>query len=409
MFKSHPLFLYPDFRRLFLGRITSALGDKIFTIALAWWMIQRNDSTMLGLLMAVNVAPVVIFGPAMGTLADRHDRRKCMLIADLARSAVVLLLWVFYTNGSLSNGLLFGLVFLTGSFTPLFEGSASSSLMELTDGKDLERVVAMDSMVMHVAAAMGAFAGSLFLVWLGIGGAFLLYSITFLISFSFIFRIRKALPSQATEAGYLTQLMQGFAYLKSEAPLFSLVALFALLNFFIAPIMLFIPMMVKEHLSAGVTWLAILEGALALGSVLTAFGLSLKNPFKNAYPAIGLAILSMSLLILAMAHSHQRYTVMLLVLLTGAGLSIVNTLAISLFQGHVPDHLKGRFFAILNTLCFAAMPLAFLINGMALKTISLKHLMIMNALAALFLSLPAFFIPRLPEAQTSDAEEQIPA
>ena len=88
---NHPLVLFRDFRHLFAGRLISSIGDKFFTIALAWWVISQGDADSrinLGILMALNLLPIVLFGPFMGTLVDRFDRRKCMLLADLCRGSL---------------------------------------------------------------------------------------------------------------------------------------------------------------------------------------------------------------------------------------------------------------------------------------------------------------------------------
>jgi MFS family permease len=100
--KEHPLALFSDFRRLFAGRLISAVGDKFFSIAIAWWVISRsgaNSKFQLGLVMGVTVIPVVLFGPALGTLVDRSDKRRVMLVADGARALCVFILaWLLYTD-----------------------------------------------------------------------------------------------------------------------------------------------------------------------------------------------------------------------------------------------------------------------------------------------------------------------
>ena len=103
--RTHPLALFADFRRLFAGRVVSAVGDKFFSIAIAWWVLSEAgaDSKLhLGLIMAVNVLPVVVFGPLLGTLSDRTNKRRVMLAADAARAALVLTLALLLWSGRLS-------------------------------------------------------------------------------------------------------------------------------------------------------------------------------------------------------------------------------------------------------------------------------------------------------------------
>ncbi len=397
--QDHPLVQFPDFRRLFLGRLISALGDKIFTIALAWWVVSNGGESsklMLSILMAVNVAPVVLFGPAMGTVADRVDRRRCMIVADAARAALVFTLLIALKYCWLAHSILFALVFATAAFSPLFESAASSSLAELTDEEHLGQAVAADGMVMNVSTAVGAFVGSVFIAFAGIGGAFLLNAVSFLVSLCFVWRIRTPLAPHAAQEPYLKQLREGLTFLVKDRAVISMTLLFALLNFFAAPLMLFIPMLVKFRLNTGVSWVALFEGALAVGSALTAFAISVRNPFRRTYLAMFGVIILMGLALIGVGLAMNRAILFGLFLLTGSTLAVVNTLALGLFQEYIPPAMKGRFFAILNTVCFAVIPFSFVTNGILSQHFPLKVLIILNGVLTLVLAVPLLFIERIP-------------
>src|SRR6056297_3586878 len=120
--KNHPLLLFPDFRKFFAGRFASAIGDKFFSIALAWWVVNRggpNASLHLGLLMTMTMLPIVIFGPVMGTLADRFHRKKCMISSDAARLSLLLIISALLATERLTLPVLYLLVFAISTFMPL--------------------------------------------------------------------------------------------------------------------------------------------------------------------------------------------------------------------------------------------------------------------------------------------------
>ena len=66
--------------------------------------------------MAMNVIPVVVFGPLLGTLSDRSDKRRVMLAADAARSGLVLLLAGLLWSGRLNLYWLYAICFLISGF-----------------------------------------------------------------------------------------------------------------------------------------------------------------------------------------------------------------------------------------------------------------------------------------------------
>ncbi len=90
--------MYPVLRRrnfvlLWVGGFVSSYGDWLLALALPFYLYQRTDSALAstGLFM-VNMLPRVLFGSVAGVFVDRWDRRRTMLITDLARAGVLLLL-----------------------------------------------------------------------------------------------------------------------------------------------------------------------------------------------------------------------------------------------------------------------------------------------------------------------------
>lgn len=78
-----------NFLRLFLAQTVSSLGDWIGVIAIAVFASRIGGNTAVGMVMTARVLPGFIAGPIAGVIADRWDRRKTMMTADLIRGAVV--------------------------------------------------------------------------------------------------------------------------------------------------------------------------------------------------------------------------------------------------------------------------------------------------------------------------------
>lgn len=78
-----------QFLRLFLAQSVSSLGDWIGVIAIAALAYGLNQELGVGLVMTARVLPGFIAGPVAGVLADRWDRRKLMVVADLVRAGVI--------------------------------------------------------------------------------------------------------------------------------------------------------------------------------------------------------------------------------------------------------------------------------------------------------------------------------
>ena len=397
--KGHPLALFGDFRRLFAGRVVSAVGDKFFAISIAWWVLSRageNAKFHLGLVMAVNVIPVVLFGPLLGTLADRCDKRKVMLWADAFRAALVFLLVWFLFSGKLTLALLYGLCFAVSAFGPLFESAVAGSLVRLTSLEKLSQAVAADSSVMQVSNVIGSALGSVLMAVIGVAGAFVFNAVSYLVSFAAVFSIKKGLaPDAGSGSSFWAQFKDGLSYIFHNKAVLALITAFAAFNFFVGPILIIIPMLVKFTLKAGVAWLAVFETFFALGSTLVSVLLSFKKSYRNIYGWFFVSLLLMGMSFLGLYFTENRYVMCALLLAAGSALGLGNAVALTLFQHTVPEEMKGRFFAVLTTLCYAVLPATFLLNGMLADRFSPGLSIVLNSCAVLALSFAVLFLPRI--------------
>lgn len=397
--RAHPLYIFPDFRRLFIGRLVAQTGDKFFSLALSWWVISQagESKAHLGYLMAVNFLPVVLFGPFMGALADRFNRRSCMIFADLFRFSVVGALCVLLYLGQLTLPLLYGLVFLIAVFVPLFESSVSSSLVDLTDEKNLAGATAADASCIQLSSVAGAALGSVLLAAIGVLGAFAANALAFLVSFGAVWGIKTPLePKGDASSGYLVELKAGLTYIFSSRPLLALLVVFAVVNLFAAPLLIIMPMLVKFSLNETAVWLAIFECFFAAGSALVAVALSVRPGRDNIYAALSVSMVAVGFLFGSLGFIHSKALLCGLLFCIGAMLALGNAKAMMFFQHVVPDEMKGRFFAALYTLCFAVVPLSLAVNGALAERIPLSFLCAANGAGAVLLGLAILRIPRLP-------------
>ena len=397
--RAHPLALFADFRRLFLGRVISAVGDKFFSIAIAWWVLStagENSKFHLGLIMAVNVLPVIVFGPLLGTLSDRSNKRRVMLAADAARGLLVLTLALLLWSGRLNLYWLYSICFLISGFGPLFESAVAASIARLTSPEKMPQAVAVDSSVLQLSNVVGSALGSVLMAVVGVAGAFLFNAAGYAASFAAVWGIRTGLePQERVDSSFIEEFREGLAYTFGNRPVLWLILSFATFNFFVSPILILIPMIVKFTLKESVTWLAVFETFFALGSAALAASLSFKKAYVNIYGWLFGSLLLMGVSFGGLYFAGNKYAVCALLFAAGAALGAGNTVAITLFQSIVPDEIKGRFFSVLTTLAYAVMPLAFMVNGMLAEKFSVNFCIAMNSSAVLALSFLILLLPRV--------------
>lgn len=84
------MFRHPGFRLLWGSQLAGSLGESVAMVALPLYVYQLSDSArLLGLFFVLQTLPRVILAPVSGLLADRLNRRRLMLVADIGRAVTV--------------------------------------------------------------------------------------------------------------------------------------------------------------------------------------------------------------------------------------------------------------------------------------------------------------------------------
>lgn len=169
----------PSFRRVFLAHATSRAGDAFNTVALVV-LVFRLTGSGLGVAATVGfeVAPIIVLGSIAGVVVDRHPRRSMMVAADLFRAALAVLLALAHSQVALAYAVAAGMSI--GSL--LFNPAASSLVPELVDDAELvEANSALWTVAVVAQVLLAPLAGAL-IAWVGVGAAFALNAASYLVS-----------------------------------------------------------------------------------------------------------------------------------------------------------------------------------------------------------------------------------
>ena len=185
-----------DYRRLFLALVVSLLGDWFAIVAVSAQVIDDTGRQGLAaIVFAASVLPVFVTAPLAGVIADRIDRRKVMMSADIAR--IVPALGLVVAARAESAWLAIGCIAAIAALSAFFEPVASAALPRLVDRSDLSLA----------QSALGAVWGSMLFIGAAVGGvvaaaagremSYLVNAATFASSAILVWRIRRPLNDQA--------------------------------------------------------------------------------------------------------------------------------------------------------------------------------------------------------------------
>nr|MBA3852205.1 MFS transporter [Chloroflexota bacterium] len=187
----------PDFRRLYVAQLISFGGDWFATVALLGLALEFTDSTTVAsLVLVLQTAPFFLASPYAGVLADRLDRRKLMIAADVGRAVVSLGFLLARDSSTLWIALV--CVALLSIGAAFFEPTATASLPNLVEEDDLPAANALIGAAWGTMLAVGAGLGGLVAGLVGRDAAFLVNALSFAVSGLLIWRVRRPFKASLT-------------------------------------------------------------------------------------------------------------------------------------------------------------------------------------------------------------------
>src|ERR671939_95895 len=211
-----------DFRLVWLGQVVSQLGDWFDTIALFTLVLRLTGSgRAVGLVLVARFLPSVVLGPLSGVVADRFNRRHVMIASDVARAAVVLGFLIVRRPEQV--WLVYVLTVLQLGFSAFFEPARSAAIPSVVSERELVTANSISSVTWSAMLTLGAAIGGPVTGWFGTDAAFVIDSLTYLVSAVLVWRVR--LPPRPPrekrrltigKALGVTDTLEGLRYVKGR-------------------------------------------------------------------------------------------------------------------------------------------------------------------------------------------------
>lgn len=345
------LFHDRNFLRLWLAYIISNLGDLALYFALPYIVYTATGSkTAVGFSMISGTVPVLLFGLAGGVFADRWNRRRTMIIADIGRAlAVLLLLGVSGSPhfGTRDLGLVYTAAFLVASLSCFFAPARQGLLSALLPREKLLQANGLMLSANQITLLLGPAFGGLLIYWLHPRGVFLFDAGTFLASALLVGLVTNvSTPPGAKSARGVKGLWQDAAegldfvwasrLLRPALILLSLVVAGGLVfNTLEFPF-------IRDLWRGGAQQYALLLSLTGLAALLTS--LVTTGSIRSAAPArlIAPGFAVMGLAGLGFAVSTNIYLGGAMVFLMAVANTFSNLGQMTLFLATAPNHLQGR-------------------------------------------------------------------
>jgi MFS family permease len=363
---------------VWLGQSISQVADRIHNLVLTWWILQRtNDAAMVGQILLAASLPQVLFAPLGGTLADRWNRKSILIASNLARATIVAALAVADFSGKLTVPELFLATAAINTIAAIFQPTLFATIPSLVEESQVMRASSLQDAVANGAGILGPALGGVIVATVGPPSAFALDAICYVIAGTSV--LLAAIPPPPVLArgspGLLAQLSEGIGYIRAMPTILGMIVVFGFLNFFAAPIAIYLPYYAKAVFGRDADALGAMEASLSVGLVVAGVVLATRSVDRKASPIlVSILVAGLLFIVLGLAPSFGPCLVVLFAL--GLAIGIANILILVYFQQTVPNDRLGRVMGIVTTVTTAAQPPAFALAGVLLARVSVPSLAI---------------------------------
>ena len=263
---------YRPFALLWGGQTISRLGGSLFSIALAWWVLQLTGSAaaMGTVLIAANI-PQLLLSLVGGVVSDLFPRVAVMLAADLVRGAVVGLVALGAALHLLTLWQLVVMSAVFGLVSAFFYPAYGAIIPDLLPPEALPSANSLRSLSLQLAGVVGPALGGGIVAAGGTALAFGLDALSFLISAACLVGVaRMPIPRRAAprKEGVLADLRDGLSTVMGAPWLWITIAIAAVTGITLGgPLEAVLPLLVRQHLHADVRGYALLQAMEAAGSI----------------------------------------------------------------------------------------------------------------------------------------------
>jgi MFS family permease len=332
-----------SFRLFFFGQGISAVGDRILTVALAFAVLDLTGSVKdLGLVLAAQSVPLVLFLLMGGVWSDRLPRRAVMLTSDLVRAGAQGATALLLVSGNAHVWQLVVLQAVYGAAEAFFIPAAQALLPETVAAVDLQQANALIAVSANIANVGGPALAGVLVATLGAGWGLAIDAGSFLASAAYLSLMRVQAVIPAARTGTLSELRAGWRAFRSRTWLWVSALEFMGANALaFSPYLVLGPEIARTSLGGPAAWAAI-STASGIGAVL---GGTLGLRWNPRYPLRAMFVTSLigtTPLLVLLGAAAPLPVLLVASVISGMSISFFNLVWFAVVQRRIPGEELSR-------------------------------------------------------------------
>lgn len=371
-----------------LGKFISVFGSSIYAFAVGLFVLELTGSGLsFATTLVFGFVPIIIFSPIGGVLADKFNKKTIVIVSDLLNGLLFIAVYFMTMMLGMHLVIIYVSTFLSTTLATIFATSIETAKPNIVSDKKLLNINAISKIIDSSSAIAGPVLGGLIFAFIDLRTFILINGVSFILSAvleMFInFKFNSCEEAKETEkSGFIKDIKSGIGYIKKRKDIVHALGVLLAINFFLG----FSATVPKPYIVNIVFELSsyqfgIIEGALPVGLILGALFVKkvvakLEHSRLLALTSTALSICILLLAVPLMLKSIQLTDTfyflyyMILSAVFGVVISFIDIPIVYYLQKTVAEELRGRVLSISMSFVKIISPVAVLLSGLLLNTIS---------------------------------------
>jgi MFS family permease len=388
-------FRHRNYRILFPANAASNIGTWAQRVAQDWLILQLTDNSgiYLGLVTAVQFAPVLLFSLQGGALADRVNKRKLLVFTNFIGALSSLGLGLLVVTGNVQVWHVFFFALTLGISSAIDAPIRQSFTSEIVGHSDIANAVSLNSANFNAGRLVGPALSGFLIARFDTGPSFLINSFTYLFVILALLRMRES--DFFIQEKKLTQgtVREGLNYALARPDLYVVMLVVFFVATFGLNMQIFNALMATKEFGKGPASYGLLGTYLAIGSLSGALiSARLERFRRTAFVIKGGVAFSLSVVLLSVAPTYTWYSLWLPL----CGFSALTMLitANSLIQVNSDPAIRGRVSGIYLLIFMGGTPFGSPLIGWLVEVIGVRETIALCGLISLGACLTIWFVFR---------------
>ena len=353
-----------NYRIYFSGQLISLAGTWMQQIAMIWLAYRLSNSALvLGMVGFASQIPILLFGPLMGVITDRFDRRRILMATQsLAMSQALILAWLTW-QGLVTTHWLIGMAFVLGCINALdLPARQVLSVQLVSKRSDLPNAIALNSLLMNAARFVGPALAGFAVATIGEAWCFAINAASYLAVIVALYAIDTP-PRTGDRQPAWAAFRDGIRYVLDHPDIRPRLVVVAALSFLVTPYAVLMPLFASEIFGGDARTYGLLIGSAGAGSLLAGLHLASRKGTDGLSRRVGAAVVVAGAALSVFAVNSTLALAFPIVVALGFSVIMVIAGSNTLIQVWVEDAYRGRVMAIFSMAFLGIAPLGSIAIG----------------------------------------------